>query len=180
MPVRHFYLLSHYICNGLFFLFSVCWLHVNEFNSFLGGIKGERSEGRGLFWYCLRDAINDDKMISQLSLYMVNLSLYIKVTTLFFVKWQSSFSLLLVKSEKIIFGRYIFRASSSLLISPLVSTKAYCIHSFWSQNTEKRNTTISQMRLRSVFKMRISILNTATTEQMGYGSISFFVCSLMN
>ena len=33
MPVRHFYLFSHYICNGLFFLFSVCWLHVNEFNS---------------------------------------------------------------------------------------------------------------------------------------------------
>ena len=118
MPVRHFYLLSHYIYYGPFFLFSVFWLHVNEFNSFLGGIKGERSEGRGLFWYCLRDAINDDKMISQLSLYMVNLSLYIKVTTLFFVKWQSSFSLLLVKSEKIIFWRYIFRASSSLLISP--------------------------------------------------------------
>ena len=121
MPVRHFYLLSHYICNGLFFLFSVCWLHVNEFNSFLGGIKGEKSEGCGLFWYCLRDAINDDKMISQLSLYMVNLSLYIKVTTLFFVKWQSSFSLLLVKSEKIIFGRYIFRASKSLLTSPPLS-----------------------------------------------------------
>ena len=31
------------------------------------------------------------------------------------------------------------------------------------------------MRLRSVFKMRMSILNTATTEQMGYGIISFFV-----
>ena len=28
--------------------------------------------------------------------------------------------------------------------------------------------------------MRMSILNTATTEQMGYGIISFFVCSLMN
>ena len=68
-----------------------------------------------------------------------------------FGKWQSTFSLLLVKSEKIIFGRYIFRASSSLLISPLVSTKAYCIHSFWSQNTEKRNNPVSQMRLRSVF-----------------------------
>ena len=40
---------------------------------------------------------------------------------------------------------------------------------------EKRNNTISQMRLRSVFKMQISILNTATTEQMGYASISFFV-----
>ena len=114
MPVRHFYLFSHYIYYGLFFLFSVFWLHVNEFNSFLGGIKGEKSEGRGLFWYCLRDAVNDDKMISQLSLYMVNLSLYIKVTTLFFVKWQSSFSLLLVKSEKIIFWRYIFRASRNL------------------------------------------------------------------
>ena len=56
-----------------------------------------------------------------------------------------------------------------------------CIHSFWSQHTEKRNNTISQMRLRSVLKMRISILNTATTEQMGYGIISFFVCfPLMN
>nr|WP_300653709.1 hypothetical protein [uncultured Anaerobutyricum sp.] len=31
------------------------------------------------------------------------------------------------------------------------------------------------MRLRSVFKMRTSILNTATTEQLGYGILSFFV-----
>ena len=29
-----------------------------------GGEKGARSEGRGLFWYCFRDAVNDDKMIS--------------------------------------------------------------------------------------------------------------------
>ena len=37
------------------------------------------------------------------------------------------------------------------------------------------------MRLRSVFKMQMRILNTATTEQMGYGIISFFVCfPLMN
>ena len=42
MPVRHFYLLSHYIYYGLFFLFSVFWLHVNEFNSFW-----ERLRGRG-------------------------------------------------------------------------------------------------------------------------------------
>ena len=67
------------------------------------------------------------------------------------------------------------------LLSPSPSlSKDYCIRSFWSQNTEKRNNAISQMRLRSVFKMRMSILNTATTEQMGYGIISFFVCSLMN
>ena len=58
----------------------------------------------------------------------------------------------------------------------LFPPKDYYIHSFWSQNTEKRNNTISQMRLRSVSKMRISILSTATTEQMGYGNISFFVC----
>ena len=29
-----------------------------------GGEKGASSEGRGLFRYCLRDAVNDDKMIS--------------------------------------------------------------------------------------------------------------------
>ena len=52
MPFRHFYLLSHYICNGLLFLFSVCWLHVNEFNSFLGGIKGEKSED-----YCYSESM---------------------------------------------------------------------------------------------------------------------------
>ena len=31
------------------------------------------------------------------------------------------------------------------------------------------------MRLGSVVKMRTSILTTATTEQMGYGTFSFFV-----
>ena len=40
---------------------------------------------------------------------------------------------------------------------------------------EKRKNNTSQMRLGSVFKMRTSILNTATTEQMGYGIFSFFV-----
>ncbi len=58
--------------------------------------------------------------------------------------------------------------------------KDYWIYPFRSQNTEKRNNVISQMRLRSGFKMWISILNPATTEQMGYGIISFFVCFLFN
>ena len=41
-----------------------------------GKDKGEWSEGRGLFWYCLRDAVTDNKMIPQaLSLHMMNLSL---------------------------------------------------------------------------------------------------------
>ena len=47
MPVRHFYLLSHYISSNLLFLFSACWLHVNECNSLWEG-KGERS-----IVYCL-------------------------------------------------------------------------------------------------------------------------------
>ena len=63
---------------------------------------------------------------------------------------------------------------------PISFQKLFCIHSFRSQNTEKRNNIISQMRLRSVFKMRMSILNTATTEQMGYDIISFFVCFPLN
>ena len=78
----------------------------------------------------------------------------------------------------------------SLLGNPLILPQNQILISFWSQKTEnqkveieenmmseseKRNNTISQMRLRSVFKMRMSILNTSTTEQMGYGIISFFV-----
>ena len=41
-----------------------------------------------------------------------------------------------------------------------------------SQKKEKNN--ISQMWLGSVFKMRTGILNTATTEQMGYIIFFFF------
>nr|WP_300652911.1 hypothetical protein [uncultured Anaerobutyricum sp.] len=35
--------------------------------------------------------------------------------------------------------------------------KDYCIHSLRSQHTEKRNNPISQMRLRSVSKMRMRL-----------------------
>ena len=100
MPVRHFYLLPHYSCNGLFFLFSVCWLHMNEFNSFLGGIKGEKSEGCGLFWYCLRDAVMLIRWYRRLSLYTINSLLYCGNISSFSSGW------------------YTFRASSRLLISP--------------------------------------------------------------
>ena len=55
---------------------------------------------------------------------------------------------------------------------PLENSHSYQLWICDSQ--KKRNNTISQMRLRSVFKMRTSILNTATTEQMGYGIVSFF------
>ena len=90
--------------------------------------------------------------------------------------------LLSVKLEKKVqHSENDIRISHNLLSPSPSLSKNYCIHSFWSQNTEKRNHAISQMRLRSGFKMRMSILNTATTEQMGYGMISFFVCfPLMN
>ena len=92
-----------------------------------------------------------------------------------FIVYDDSYDIILTVSWR----QYQNKPQPSVT-SPISSPKTISIHSFWSQNTEKRNTAISQMRLRSVFKMQISILNTATTEQMGYGSISFFVCFLLN
>ena len=64
---------------------------------------------------------------------------------------------------------------------PLLSPKAISFIPCGAKTQKKRNNALSQMRLRSGFKMRMSILNTATTEQMGYGMVSFFVCfPLMN
>ena len=42
------YLFSHFFCDGLFFLFSACWLQRNERNSLWENKGGERSEV-----YCL-------------------------------------------------------------------------------------------------------------------------------
>ena len=57
MPIRHFYLLSHYIYYGLFFLFSVFWFQEEWMQNSLWKEMGKRTEGRGLFWYCFRDAV---------------------------------------------------------------------------------------------------------------------------
>ena len=123
------------------------------------------------------DIVNDDTMISP--------------TIIVYYKYKGDFFNILendnlfhfyysLKRENNLLDTISFRASSRLLTYP-PSSPQRLLNSFWSQNTEKRNNTISQMRLRSVFKMRTSILNTATTEQMGYGIISFFVCfPLMN
>ena len=68
--------------------------------------------------------------------------------------------------------------SSAASVAPCNRTSFWHIP-YWQtvdlEQSEKRKNTISQMRLRSVFKMRTSILNTATTEQMGYRVFSFFV-----
>ena len=61
-----------------------------------------------------------------------------------------------------------------ILDNPLIFPKMKILISIWRQRTEKRNNTISQMRLRSVFKMRISILNTATTEPVSYTHLDVY------
>ena len=157
MPFRHFYLLSHYICNGLLFLFSVCWLHVNEFNSFWEELRGRSQKTTATQKVCLLGIFT----CSHITVAMVY-----------------SFYFLCVGSTWNEQNRLYWNKPQPSVPFPISLPKDYWIHSFWSQNTEKRNNTISQMRLRSVFKMRMSILNTATTEQMGYGIISFFVCFL--
>ena len=58
-------------------------------------------------------------------------------------------------------------------LSPLSLPKDYFIHSMWSQNIEKEMS-YPICSVVAVFKMRLSVLNTATTEQMGYDIVSFF------
>ena len=108
-----------------------------------------------------------------LSLYCRNISLFSKRTP--YVTLKAIPLLFLENDNPLYFYCSLKREKIIFWPLPLIPPKDYCIHSFWSQNTEKRNNTISQMRLRSVFKMRTSILNTATTEQMGYGIVYFFV-----
>ena len=148
----------------------------NECNSFWGERWGRNqkatacSEGRGLFWYCLRYAVMMIRWYRQLPLYTIN----IKAISLIFISngdW-------LIYWYSLRQGAHLPSKQEPFWPLPLIPPKDYCTHSFWSQNTEKRNTTISQMRLRSVFKMRMSILSTATTEQMGYGIVSFSSISL--
>ena len=67
MPVRHFYLLSHYIGYRLPFLFSACWLQKKWMQEFL---RREGGEVRSLLLTLsamlnLFSSFNDDKMILQ-------------------------------------------------------------------------------------------------------------------
>ena len=106
MSVRHFYLLSHYICDGLLFLFSVFWLW-NECNSFW------ENKGRRQMIMAYSDTVStmlnlfssftDDKMIPQA------ITVYDK------------FIIILLQYITFLFWRYTFRVNSSLLISPPLS-----------------------------------------------------------
>ena len=186
-------------------IFIFCLLAPEGMNSI---VFGKEPEGYDLFWYCLRDAVNADKIISSAII------VYDKFTTilwqyiifLFWMVYLSNKQYNRLRSVSMMRTSILNTATTEQMGYDIVSffrlfspnksddtsfeqavvfwflphlpPKDYCIHSFWCQNTEKRNNTISQMRLRSVLKMRISILNTATTEHLGYGIISFFVCFL--
>ena len=98
-----------------------------------------------------------------------------KQKKLFIIIIFYDFELWILAESVFLLEIFILNKNHSLLDNPLIFSKMKILISIWSQGTEKRKNTISQMRLRSVFKMRMSILNTATTEQMGYGIFSFFV-----
>ena len=98
-----------------------------------------------------------------------------KQKKLFIIIIFYDFELWILAESVFLLEIFILNKNHSLLDNPLIFSKIKILISIWSQRTEKRKNTISQMRLRSVFKMRMSILNTATTEQMGYGIFSFFV-----
>ena len=143
----------------------------NECNSLWGGIRG-----RG------QKSTTYSENISVMKFYLLTLSTmltFFQVSLM--IRWYCNLSLYMIHLS--LYCRNTSFLSMRVIRCMMhISHQEYrdileleCIHSFWSQHTEKRNNTISQMRLRSVFKMRTSILNTATTEQMGYGIISFFV-----
>ncbi len=159
ISVMEFYLpvLSFHLLWSILFIF--CVLASEGRNAMvLGRDKGEKSE---VFYLLERYIIQKRKMI-----YCHNI-----VVNLSYTMIAGDIILSALTASR---RQYQNKPQPSVPF-PISLLKDYCIHSFWSQNTEKRNHTISQMRLRSVFKMRMSILNAATTEQMGYGIVSFFV-----
>ena len=157
------------------FYFLLVGSRRNECNSFWG----EKEERSGVY-YLLSPLCWTFFQVSlmiiwyrNLSLYMMILSLYCRNISLFskrtpYVTLKAIPLLFLENDNPLYFYCSLKREKIIFWPLPLIPPKDYCIHSFWSQNTEKRNNTISQMRT--------SILYTATTEQMGYGIISFFVC----
>ena len=127
-----FCLLGRYICQGILFTCSHITVVIVYYFYFLfvgftwlnsivfGGEKGTRSEGRGLFWYYLRDAVTDNKMIPQaLSLHMIDLSLYCR--NISFLSMRVIRCMMHISHQEY---RDILELD--------------CIHSFWSQNTENK------------------------------------------
>ena len=115
-----FCLLGRYICQGILFICShitvvmvspLCWL----FSSFTD--DKDDTASCHCTWYIYHYIVAIYRFyqcVSYVACCTSRSKITLKMTTLFFVKWQSPFFLLLAKSEKIIFWRSIFRASRNL------------------------------------------------------------------
>ena len=122
-----FCLLGRYICQGILFICShitvvmvspLCWL----FSSFTD--DKDDTASCHCTWYIYHYIVAIYRFyqcVSYVACCTSRSKITLKMTTLFFVKWQSPFFLLLAKSEKIIFWWDIFRASSRLLTYPPLS-----------------------------------------------------------
>ena len=115
MPFRHFYLLSHYICNGLFFLFSVCWLHVNEFNSFWEELRGRGQEST---------ACSEDIFVMEFYLLVLTLHLLWSILFIFCVLVPHGMN------EIVFLGKRRGRVQEVVAYSDTISTMLNLLSSF--------------------------------------------------
>ena len=119
------------------FYFLLVGSRRNEFNSLWEELRGRISK---VFCLLGRYLVRREKMIYCDNI-MINLSCKVIACGIIL----SSVKL----EKKVQHSENDIRISHNLLSPSPSFSKDYCIHSFWSQNTEKRNTAISQMRLRS-------------------------------
>ncbi len=147
MPDRHFYLLRHHISFYIKFLLF-CLLAPDEIR-----ILYEKNKE------CPQKIMINQRTISPLENSSESQRLPIA---------PISFTIISLQFRKKISPSGDFHSNENhrLLDNPLILIQDLNTN-FHLELSEKRKTTLSQMRLRSVFKMRMSILNTATTEQMG-------------
>ena len=147
MPDRHFYLLRHHISFYIKFLLF-CLLAPDEIRVLCGKNKGDPQK-----------IMISQRTISPLENSSESQSLPIA---------PISFAIISLQLRKKIspFGDFHSNENHRLLDKPLIPIQDLNTN-FHLELSEKRKTTLSQMRLQSVVRMRMSILNTATTEQMG-------------
>jgi hypothetical protein len=106
-----------------------------------------------------------------LSLYCRNISLFSKRTP--YVTLKAIPLLFLENDNPLYFYCSLKREKIIFWPLPLIPPKDYCIHSFWSQNTEKRNNTISQMRLQSRWDMVLFLFSSVFSNESNSNSKRF-------
>ena len=96
-----------------------------------------------------------------LSLYMMILSLYCRNISLFSKRTLKAIPLLFLENDNpLYFYCSLKREKMIFWPLPLIPPKDYCIHSFWSQNTEKRNNTISHLLRSRIWDMVLFLFSS--------------------